>query len=182
MRDVAKRRYLLFKHEEAQETVSVSTMDFFGTTSDDMILFWGDDETIQFSTELKAWFADLKSRFEKIVEYADENYYRVYTFSDFFQETVENLNDNRFLALWRIYDEMLHDPELEDAGSVIFVPEGPEYEHIGLHYFGTPPRRRLKNNWEIMAREEKFNRARVTFRHYMALMANRRLRGKIFGF
>lgn len=101
--------------EIPQETISVSTMDFFGITSDDMILFWDDDENIQFSQELKNWFDDLKSRFDmfmesgdrvenslywilELMEYADENYYRVYTFSNFFNETMEHLNDRRFLT------------------------------------------------------------------------------------
>ncbi len=116
------------------------------------------------------------------MEYADENYYRVYTFSDFFQETMENLSDRRFWALWKMYDEMLHDPEMEKAGSVIFVPEGPEYENVGLHYYGTQPRRRLKRNWDIMKKDEKNNKAKVTFRRYMALVENRKLRKEVFGF
>lgn len=199
IRDVAKRNYPLYEREAFQETISVSTMDFFRVTSDDMILFWGYDKNIQFSQELKNWFDDLKERFEKLLktenvvdnplywildlmEYANENYYRVYTFSDFFQETMENLNDRRFLALWKLYDEMLHDPELEKAGSVIFVPEGPEYEHEGLHYLGTPPRRRLKTVWDFISRDEKNNKARLTFRRYMALLENKKLRKEIFGF
>lgn len=198
IRDVA-RNFCLYKKKVPQETISVSTMDFLGITSDDMILFWGCDINIQFSQELKDWFADLKGHFEKIMEtedvvnnslhwildlmeYADENYYRVYTFSDFFQETMENLNDRRFWALWKMYDEMLHDPEMEKAGSVIFVPEGPEYEHVGLHYYGTQPRRRLKRNWDIMKKDEKNNKARVTFRRYMALLENKKLRKEVFGF
>ena len=199
VKGVAKRKKILYQMEIPQETVSVSTMDFFGITSDDMILFWGDDENIQFSQELKNWFEDLKSRFDmfmesgdsvenslywilELMEYADENYYQVYTFSNFFNETMEHLNDRRFLTLWKIYDEMLHDPVMEEAGSVVFVPEGPEYEHVGLHYFGTPPRRRLKTNWDMIKKEERNNKARVKFRRYMALLENRKLRKRIFGF
>lgn len=199
VKDVAKRKKILYQMEIPQETISVSTMDFFGITSDDMILFWGDDENIQFSQELENWFDDLKSRFDmfmesgdrvenslywilELMEYADENYYRVYTFSNFFNETMDHLNDRRFLTLWKIYDEMLHDPVMEEAGSVVFVPEGPEYEHVGLHYFGTPPRRRLKTNWDMIKKEERNNKARVKFRRYMALLENRKLRKRIFGF
>lgn len=199
VKDVAKRKRILYQLETPQETISVSTMDFFGVTSDDMILFWGDDKNVQFSQELKTWFDDLKSRFDmlmesdyvvenplywilELMEYADENYYRIYSFSDFFKETMEHLNDRRFWTLWKIYDEMLHDPVMEEAGNVVFVPEGPEYEHVGLHYFGTPPRRRLKTNWDMIKKEERNNKARVTFRRYMALLENRKLRKEIFGF
>lgn len=199
VKNVPKRKGILYQQEIPQETISVSTMDFFRVTSDDMILFWGEDKNIQFSQELKNWFDDLKNRLDmlmesgdsvekplywilELMEYADENYYRIYTFSGFFNETMENLNDRRFLALWKIYDEMLHDPVMEEAGSVVFVPEGPEYEHVGLHYFDTPPRRRLKTNWDMIKKEERNNKARVTFRCYMALLENRKLREKIFGF
>ena len=73
---------------------------------------------------------------------ADEAFDKI--IADFFEETLEHLADSRYLALWKIYDHMLHDPEMEAAGDVVFVPDGPEYDHIGLHYFGTQPRRRLK--------------------------------------
>ena len=164
-----------------------------------MILFWGEDKNIQFSHEIKEWFVDLRKQFEDILreefmpqnpllwildlmKYADENYYRVYTFSDYFEETILYLSDKRFLALWKIYEKMLHDHEMEEAGNVIFVPDGPEYEKIGIHYWGTQPRRRLKTQWDMMKKEEKNNKARVTFRRYMALVANRKLRKEVFGF
>jgi hypothetical protein len=199
VKDAEKRKRILYQLEIPQETISVSTMDFFGITPDDMILFWDNNENVSFSQELKTWFDDLKSRFDmlmesgyvvenplywilELMEYADENYYRIYTFSDFFKETMEHLNDERFLTLWKIYDEMLHDPVMEEAGNVVFVLEGPEYEHVGLYYFGTPPRRRLKTNWDMINKEERNNKARVTFRRYMALLENRKLRKEIFGF
>ncbi len=199
VKDAEKRKRILHQLEIPQETISVSTMDFFGITPDDMILFWDNNENVSFSQELKTWFDDLKSRFDmlmesgyvvenplywilELMEYADENYYRIYTFSDFFKETMEHLNDERFLTLWKIYDEMLHDPVMEEAGNVVFVLEGPEYEHVGLYYFGTPPRRRLKTNWDMINKEERNNKARVTFRRYMALLENRKLRKEIFGF
>lgn len=199
VKDVAKRKGILCRTENRKEAESISTMELFKVTSDDMIIFWDDDKNIQFSQELKNWFNGLKSRFDilvesgdvvenslgwilELMEYADENYFRIYCFSDFFKETVEHLNDRRFWALWKIYDEMLHDPAMEEAGSVVFVPDGPEYEHVGLYYLGTPPRRRLKANWDMIDQDERNNRARVTFRRYMALLGNKKLRREIFGF
>ena len=77
---------------------------------------------------------------------------------------------------------MLRDPELKKAGDVIFVPEGPEYEKVGLHYWGNPPKRRLIHNWNMIDWDKRNNKARVTFRRYMALVANKKLRYKVFGF
>lgn len=68
VKDVAKRKRILYQLEIPQETISVSTMDFFGVTSDDMILFWNDNKNVQFSQELKTWFDDLKSRFDMLME------------------------------------------------------------------------------------------------------------------
>ena len=81
-----------------------------------------------------------------------------------------------------MYDRMLHRPDLEEAGSAIFVPEGEEYERVGLHYLGEEPRRRLMFNWDITDMDKRNNKARVTFRRYMALVANQELRKSVFGF
>ncbi len=53
VKDVAKRKRILYQLEIPQETISVSTMDFFGITPDDMILFWDNNENVSFSQELK---------------------------------------------------------------------------------------------------------------------------------
>lgn len=199
VKDVAKRKSYQEAKEDSLKVPPISTEQFFGITADDLILFWGDDENIRFSKGVEKWFADLRKQYERIMEqefavenplhwildlmeYADENYYCVYTFADFFEETLKHLNDRRFLALWKIYDGMLHDPEMEKAGSVIFVPEGPEYEQIGLYDPDARSRRRLKGGWSIMDSKDKNNAARVTFRRYMALLENRNLRKEVFGF
>ncbi|MBD5530938.1 MAG: hypothetical protein HDQ98_01875 [Lachnospiraceae bacterium] len=199
VKDVAKRKPDQEAQEDSLKVPPVSTELFFGITADDLILFWGDDENIRFSKGLEKWFADLRKQYEMIMEqeftvenplhwildlmeYADKNYYCVYTFADFFEETLKHLNDRRFLALWKIYDGMLHDPEMEKAGSVIFVPEGPEYEQIGLYDPDARSRRRLNGSWSIMDSKDKNNAARVTFRRYMALLENRNLRKEVFGF
>ncbi|MBQ8803928.1 MAG: hypothetical protein IJZ53_09855 [Tyzzerella sp.] len=62
------------------------------------------------------------------------------------------------------------------------IPDGPEYENVGLHYWGEEPRRRLMNNWKSTDLCKRNNKARVTFRRYMALVANKELRRKVFGF
>lgn len=177
----------------------VTTAEFLEINPDDMILYWKNDGEVCFSDSLLEWFKELKDRFDQLkelkissekilewilelMEYADENYYCVFTINDFFEETLKHLNDSRYIALWKVYDEMLHDPEMEKAGSVIFAPEGVEYEHIGMHYLGEQPRRRLLMNWDIMKPNKKNNRARVKFRRYMALVANKELRKKVFGF
>ena len=177
----------------------ISTEKWFHVSSDDLILYWEEDGKITFSTELENWFKTLHNRFKEILteelniknplsyilnlmEEASDNYFRIYTQAEFFEESLENLNNRKFQALWKLYEEMIHDPICVKAGDVIFVPNEPGHENEGLHYWGEQPKRRLISNWEFMNPEMKQNKGRVTLRRYMALVANKALRRKVFGF
>ena len=179
--------------------IPISTQELFGQNPDDMILYWEDDEKITFSEDLWNWFHKLKVDFDNMVEEenivknplryivglleeAEENFYHVFVCSDYFEECLENLNDRRYQTLWRLFDKLIHDSELRKAADVIFVPEGPEHEKEGVHYWGEGPKRRLIHSWDIMSRDKKYNKGRMTVRRYMALVANLPLRQKVFGF
>lgn len=196
VKGIAKRNMQDIYNKSEYFMVPIPTNKFFRQNPDDMIYYWEEDGGIEFSDELHNWFIDLKNMYEIIsnseiklehpleyvmdlMKYANENYFHIYAFSEFFIETMENLSDKRYLALWKLYDELLHDSELEDAGSVIFVPEGPEHEKEGIDY---GLRRRLVCSFEFIEPEKRYNKARVTFRRYMALLANKPLRQKVFGF
>ncbi len=180
----------------------ISTKELFKISSDDdMIPYWTKDGTIHFSDDLENWFVELRNRYDILVEsdinivgnklewimdlldYATKEYCRIYAFGDFFYESLDNLSDHRYLALWKLFEELLHDPELQKAGAVIFEPDGKEpYNGTSRYYDGNGTRRRLSENWYFMSEEKKFNKARTTFRRYMALVANVDLREKVFGF
>ena len=66
---------------------------------------------------------------------------------------MENLNDRRYQILWRLFDKLIHDLELRKEADVIFVPEGPEHEKEGVHYWGEEPKRRLICSWDIMSHD-----------------------------
>ena len=164
-----------------------------------MILYWEDDGKLTFSEELWNWFHELKAAFDDMMkdgmvvekplrymverlEEAEENFYHVFADSDFFEECLENLNDRRYQILWRLFDKLIHDSELREAADVIFVLEGPEHEKEGVHYWGEEPRKRLICSWDIMSHDKKYNKGRMTIRRYLALVANLKLRKKVFGF
>lgn len=197
--DVAKRRMSVIYGSDSYYITPITTADFLKQSPDDMIPYWKEDVDFEFSKELCDWFKMLKCKFDTIINSefsigkplryvvdliveANENYYQIYTFSEFLEETLVNLKDKRYLTLWKLYDEMLKDPKLMEAGEVIFVPEGPEFEHIGLQYTGIGPKRRLIKNWDNIDMDKRNNEARVTLRRYMALVANKPLRKKVFGF
>ena len=118
----------------------------------------------------------------ELLEDAEENFYRVFAYSDYFEECLENLSDRRYQTLWRMFDNLIHNSELRKAADVVFVPEGPEYEKEGVHYWDDEPKRRLIHSWDIMNRDKKHNKGRMTVRRFLALVANLSLRKKVFGF
>lgn len=199
VRNVAKRELIDLYGNDGYYIVPIPTEKFFRQSPDDMLPYWEESSDIEFSEELHEWFRTLKEEYHHLLETefdcdnvlkyivdlleeVNENYYHIFAFSDFFEETLENLRDKRYQTLWRIFDNMIHDPEMKKAGDVIFVPDGPEHENEGLHYFGEQPKRRLISSWDILAKSKQQNKARVTFRRYMALLSNKDLRCKVFGF
>lgn len=184
---------------EGYYVLPISTENFFRQSPDDMLPYWEEGCEWNFSEELQDWFKILKEQYDNLLgaeltidnvlkyivdllEEVNESYYHIYAFYEFFEESLENLRDKRYQALWKIFDNMIHDPEMKKAGDVIFVPDGPGHEKEGLHYLGEQPKRRLIASWDFMDLDKKNNKARVTFRRYMALLGNKELRCKVFGF
>ena len=170
----------------------VSTASFLRQDADDMIPYWEPGGGIRFSEDQEKWFVQLRSEFDSLMQkppqvehplvwlmdmlnFADREYYRIFCFSDFFTESLEHLGDPRYLTLWQLFDEMLHDPEMREAGRVIFKPDGtgalqaPDSQ-------GKKQERQLCASWRFMPATEKLNRARKQLRRYMALVANPALR------
>ena len=199
IKEVVHRRHNKLYGSEDYYVIPISTMELFEQAPDDMIYYWEDDGKIIFSDELREWFGNLREEYNslleddvvidhplrhmvELLEEAFENYYNIFAFTEFFEESIDNLSDKRYQTLWRLFDNMIHDEELKKAGDVIFVPDGPGHEHEGVQYYWNPPKRRLISLWEYMDPSKKKNKARVTLRRYLALVANRKLREKVFGF
>ena len=199
VRDVAKRKMGHLYGSEEYYVSPISTMEFFRQSSDDMIIYWKEGGDICFSEELQNWFKGLKEQYSSMLNVEEpidnllnyivnllsevnENYYNILCFYDFFEETLEHMQDRRYQTLWRMYEQMIRDREMQKVGDVIFVPDGPEHEKEGVYYLREQPRRRLSSNWDLMEPDKKNNKARVTFRRYMALVANTELRNIVFCF
>ena len=199
IKDVVHRKSMILYNNNDRYVLPLPTHKLFHISQDDMIYYWEENGDIEFSPTLLKWFDSLKKQYDEIaksefyikhplkyiinlLDEAYEEYYQICTFAEFFEETIEHLNDARYLSLWKLFDQMVHDPELKKAGDVIFVPDGPEHENEGLHYWGEQPKRRLTGYWHHMESNKKFNKARQTLRRYLALVANKPLRYKVFGF
>lgn len=185
VKHVVKREMEEYYGKNAVSYSSLTTAELFRQSEDDLIPWWEKEGEIVFSQELENWFVWLKERYEEILakgekmehplkkvaelmEYAFMQYYNIFTFEEFWEETTEHLSDERYQALWLLYEELLMDEQLQKEGEIIIDPDAPV--------------RQLKRHWDFMSQEEKNNRARVTYRRYMALVANKELRQKVFGF
>lgn len=170
IKDVVCRKNQIIYGNDGYYVIPISTQELFEQNPDDMILYWEADGKLTFPEELWNWFHELKVAFadmmeeesvvEKplrymvdLLEEAEENFYHVFAVSDFFEECLENLNDRRYQILWRLFDKLIHDLELRKEADVIFVPEGPEHEKEGVHYWGEEPKRRLICSWDIMSHD-----------------------------
>lgn len=199
-----KRIFMELYNKEKYYIRPISTDEFLGVLPDDMIYYWSHNHKINFSAELYQWFDSLKNKFDIIIkdgleafekwfeegtlrhiidlmEEAEKNYFRIFTFTEFLQETKDNADDKRYLALWKIYEEMLRDPKMLEEGRVIFQKERVKSNEIICHWWDES-NRGLIDNWNCINIELKNNNARVTLRRYMALVANKKLRRKVFGF
>lgn len=163
----------------------ISTEKFLCQSADNMIIYWEEGCKLEFTKELKDWFEELRAQYndllnddfsiDRMLSYisdllkeANDNYYNIYAFTGFVEETLENMQDKRYQVVWKMFDNMIHDPEMIEIGNVIFVPD--------------EPKRRLISSWWVMDWSKRNNKARMILRRYMALMGNKELRCKIFGF
>lgn len=140
IKDVVCRKNQIIYGNDGYYVIPISTQELFEQNPDDMM-----EEESVVEKPLR-YMVDL-------LEEAEENFYHVFAVSDFFEECLENLNDRRYQILWRLFDKLIHDLELRKEADVIFVPEGPEHEKEGVHYWGEEPKRRLICSWDIMSHD-----------------------------
>lgn len=178
----------------------VSTMEYLEVKPDDMAYYWTPGCDIVFSDDLEEQFQKWRRRYDDLMEqefhvesplkwmlgllqYANARYYYIFAFSDFVNESAEHLSERRYLALWKILEEMLQDPQMLETVEPIFKPL-PAEEAGRVYPPGKEPCRQIQ--WEAQWREGdsgiKGNRARLLLRRYLALVANRELREKVFAF
>lgn len=171
------------KEEIPKPIPPVTTKDFLGLKDDDMIPYWEPDGDIVFSEETEQWFFELKIQYDTLMErevsleesplrwimdildFANSEFCEVFAFTNFWEETIEHLTDRRYLTLWELYDDMLHTLWQEQWGA--------ETEES---------KEKIRRYWGLKSGEKRKNAARNMLRRYMALVANKKLRKKVFGF
>ena len=183
IKDVAKR------DTTKSKIYDYETDEYFQVSKDDLIYFWTKEKPIEFSESLQEWLQGLKGRFDQImaegvdmqsplrrikniIDFGESHYYKLLLFEDFINETMDNIADKRFMALWMLFDEVLHDQENLEAAKVVI--EHVEWDSLANEY--------RCGIWWLMSNELRFNKGRQAMRRFVALMANKGLRNKVFGF
>lgn len=107
-----------------------------------------------------------------------ENGYTTFFYNYFEDDVWENAgyyNKNggvyRYHILWRIFHDMIHDPDMLKESSVIFDKESLANGEKKLRY-----------SWKMTDTNLKRNKARMTVKRYLSLISNKELRRKVFGF
>ena len=129
MQCVTSDRYLQLYGTEGYYVPPVSTAEYLEISADDMIPYWQENCDFEFTEDLKKWFQSIKQKYQKflnensrletehplrymvnLMSQADQQY-DVYTFYDFFEESLENLMNIKYQTLWMIYEELLQKKE-----------------------------------------------------------------------
>ena len=190
--DVARRR--TFNEESYTEVYYTSTEEYFNISTDDLVLYWTKEKPLTFSEEMKKWLANLQEdynavlakgvdmtsplrRLKEMLDFAEEHYVNIYLFEELMNDTFENITNPKFVALWMVFEKVLHDPENLNAAKVLFGPNRwhkDEGDNVQIGH-------RVCDTWWAVSNKQKFNSGRQNVRRYIALMANRDFRREIFG-
>lgn len=189
---IGKKRKNFFskniENDYEQMVESISTSKFFCENDDDMLPVWKTNREMQLSEELENWFEDIKKQFDTYIQegrtitkpirqivddlyYANVYYLNIYVNADFLEETLDNIQDIRYQAVWQIFHDIVHSFKIMEEGQKIFDQEALKQ---GV--------KKMKYSWTMTNPELKRNEGRMTVRRYLALVANAELRKKIFGF
>ena len=189
---MARRR--TFNEESYTEVYYTSTEEYFNISTDDLVLYWTKEKPLTFSEEMKKWLANLQEdynavlakgvdmtsplrRLKEMLDFAEEHYVNIYLFEELMNDTFENITNPKFVALWMVFEKVLHDPENLNAAKVLFGPNRwhkDEGDNVQIGH-------RVCDTWWAVSNKQKFNSGRQNVRRYIALMANRDFRREIFG-
>lgn len=167
---------------------TINDLDFFDV--DDLTRVWKNNGKFIFSKEMEDWFIELKEKYDRLMKtdieidnkldwicnlliYASNNYFYINPFTSFLMETILNLEDKRYLVLYKIFEEIIHDPKMLEIGSVLFVDKTPVNDKKYVIRKGVDFKESIYNI---------DNDARKRIKRYLGLIANKELRNRVFDF
>ena len=195
IKDVYKRQLDALYGAENSFAIPHSTEEFFRLEPDDMIPYWEEDGDIEPSKEFWKFTKSLKKKYEEIMKTEFQQsfsikhileimkslyceYARIMVFEDFFNDTINHMEDKRFLALWKICEDMMKDPELIKKVNELYENNGA----ICKDFRGRKGKILKDRCLNILGKGAYRNEGREKLRKYIALVGNEKLRKKVFGF
>ncbi|MBR3356348.1 MAG: hypothetical protein IKG46_00660 [Solobacterium sp.] len=148
----------------------LTTNEYLDFIPDNMLLIYksGDMEKLSPDVQamfrrLRSWGSELEFDIEEItlrdiadiMEYAENHYYRIYTFSGFLYHTVSHLHDPDVQILWKLYRRLLHQPDLLKSASVLFDDDG-----------------KLKRQLRYCPPDMRMNTGRAAIKRFNMMLAN----------
>lgn len=146
----------------------------------DECAYWWDGEDEYFSESMQKWLEELSVRHKKIAKQIDTSiikkedflkimmevlyevndyYRRIYAYRDMFYEFLLHADDENFYAAILLLKELAN--ENKEDGKIIEI---------------------LSGRWELKSKNVTFNIGRRRLKRYLAVMANKKIREKYFGF
>lgn len=149
---------------------------YFAYPVKDDFVYWLDDPE-EFSEETQKWFKKLRAKYREFLNQNDEQvglrkyvnlldqinkrYYRIFVFEHQFEEFIDSFYRPEVQAAIKLLKWIADDPENVKEGSIV---------------------ENMKYPWGLENSELKFNAGRKRIRRYLALLANKTLREKLFNF
>lgn len=141
--------------------VPIPTTDFLQISPDDMIPYWTpDDNEIMFSDELKEWFSSLKKEYDDILS-------EEHKIDNMLQFVVDQI----WYGVEKCYGAQIFAAFFEETLSHL---NEKNYQALWILYG------KMVHDPKYHENAEKPDK--LACRRYMALMANKALRSKVFGF
>ncbi len=159
-----------------EEWVKSRDLPAYVLSDDDRAIWWDGSDDVQFSKDMHQWmYDDLAIRYRKLLEQdnlgqvdmrylinclkeADETYKRIFAFKDNFEEFTAHIEDRKYKALIMLLKLLID----ENKDYAVYT------ENI--------------STWGLKTRKFTFNRGRIKIKRYLAIIANKQLRMKVFGF
>lgn len=166
-----------------KEPEEVKDQEKIYTTDDDRLYWWDGTDEVIISEKNEKWLTELGKRHKELVEEferegrctdykfleeflqvlkeVDEYYNRIFPFQSMFYEFLQNGSKAEYIAAVELLREIANDEENRKAGKLIEL---------------------VSTDWSWTDGRVTRNIGRLHMKRYMAVMANRRLREKYFGF
>ena len=154
---------------------TVTTAEFLHISDDDRAYYWSHDGDVSFSIEMQTWLCSLKEKYQTILRSAEAPLSAV-NFTLLLFNTLEYIN-KEFREIYA-YSDMLTDflshpnsPEYQAALAILYRLAQCTENFTAYH-----------GPWDLAPVDFKKQPPRLAVKRYLAVLANRKLRYKIFGF